>query len=188
MTVKFRIYFSVLVATALSLSSCSTAPKTAAPMANITPVHQRTDTPDFQYTFYFKVVSSLNTPDDEIMIDTNSQMRFGTHQEMSNGDWRTPTGFAYLEAKDEDSLVTFIKRNSLFEVEQGDVEPQCPKGDILHLMIYRRDLNKTIKLQTNTCVYDFNLLTGEQRKYFPQFIRFLQRIRDVYRPAIPEKR
>ncbi len=156
-------------------------------MANITPAHRTNDTSDFQYTFYFKVVSSLNTPDDEIMIDTNSQMRFGTHQEMANGQWRTPTGFAYLEAKDEDSLITFIKRNSLFAIEQGDVEPQCPKGDILHLMIYRRDLHKTLKLQTNPCVYDFNLLTGEQRKYFPQFIKFLQRIRDIYRPAIPEK-
>ena len=185
---KFSVFVMLLLTMAIGASSCSSSKQgsTVTATKDSTPVHIRRDT-SFGYTFYFKVISSLTTPDDEIMIDTNTQMRFGTHQEMKGGVWRTPTGFSFLEPKDEDSLITFIKRNSLFEIDQNDVQPPCPQGDILYVMIYRKDLNKIVKINTNTCVYDFNLLTGEQRKYFPQFIKFLQRIRDVYRPALPDK-
>ncbi len=139
-----------------------------------------------KFSFHLKTLLSLTHPDDEINIDTNGQMIFELHQLMNSGKWRNPTGFSYMNKLDDDTLWSFIKKSSLFDVQIDDVKPECPDGDLLFISIYRSDLNKTVSFQTNTCAKDYNLLTGEQRQYFPQFLAFLQRVRDKYRPHLKE--
>lgn len=141
---------------------------------------------DIKYSMYYRVLSSDKNQADEIFVDTTGEMRFNTHQQMKSGTWKTPAGFAYIEPADGDTLFYFVRKTSFFDIDPSDVLPECPDGDVLFFSIYRSDIKKEIKLKTNTCATDFNLLTGEQRKLFPMFIQFIQRLANRYRPRFPD--
>jgi hypothetical protein len=140
----------------------------------------------FKYRFYFYSLGSLTRPHDEIWIDTNGQMTFDTQQHMHDGSWKSPRGMAYLEPRDEDSLLTFIRQDALFSIDEADVTPQCPDGDQYKIRVYRSDLKKQVSFNTNTCASEFNLLVGQQRKLFPGFIAYIERLRVRYRPLYTE--
>ncbi|MBS1903075.1 MAG: hypothetical protein JSS75_05165 [Bacteroidetes bacterium] len=179
---------------AVSLASCQSSkqsttqvvaqrdtsiPPNAIPAAKVDPRLLR-------YTFYFKMLASDTHPADEIFIDTSGQMRFNTHQQMKSGIWKTPTGFAYIEPADDDTLTYFVRKESLFVIDPSDVSPECPNGDIMYISFYRPDLKKEIRLKTNTCAEEYNLLTGEQRKLFPMLLAYVQRLAQRYRPLFPD--
>ncbi len=138
------------------------------------------------YRFHFTSLGSATKPHDEIWIDTNGQMTFDTQQHMKDGSWRSPRGMAYLEPKDEDSLLTFVRLDILYSIDESDVSPQCPDGDQYGIRMSRSDLKKELFIKTNTCAAEYNLLTGQQRKIFPAFIAFIDRLRDRYRPLYTE--
>ncbi|MEP7235745.1 MAG: hypothetical protein ABI778_10665, partial [Ignavibacteriota bacterium] len=100
--------------------------------------------------------------------------------------WKEPKGLAYLEPRDEDSMLRFISHDELFTIDPADVSPLCAEGDIYTLHVIRSDLKNQLNVRTNTCVFEFNLLTGSQRKIFPELIAFINRIRDRYRPLYTE--
>ncbi len=140
----------------------------------------------FKYRFYFGSLGSLTKPHDNIWIDTAGQMTFDTEQQLKSGGWKSPRGMSFLEPKDEDTLLFFIKQDALFTIEEADVSPQCPDGDIYTIIIYRTDIKKQLSVKTNTCAPEFNLLTGQQRKIFPALLAFIDRIRDRYRPLFTD--
>jgi hypothetical protein len=121
-----------------------------------------------------------------MFIDSTGQMTFTTNQTMKSGQTKTPTGFAYLEPSDDDTLYYFVRQKSLYDIDPSDVKPQCPTGDNLIITLYRPDINKWLKLETNTCAVDFNLLTSTQRRLFQQFLLFIQRLAARYRPGFLE--
>lgn len=142
--------------------------------------------PKFKYRFYLGSPASAMRPHDEIWIDTNGQMTYDTQQKLKNGTWKSPRGLAYLERKDEDTLVNFLKYEQFFSIDESDVSPQCADGDQITLTIYRTDLKKELHITTNSCAAEFNLLTGDMRKLYPYFIAFIGRLRDRYRPLFTE--
>jgi hypothetical protein len=146
----------------------------------------KTALPKFKYRFYLGSPASAIRPHDEIWIDTNGQMTFDTQQKLKNGTWKSPRGLAYLEPKDADTLVNFLKYDQFFSIEESDVSPQCADGDQITLTIYRTDLKKELHITTNSCAAEFNLLTGDMRKLYPYFITFIGRLRDRYRPLFTE--
>jgi hypothetical protein len=160
----------------VSSAQISTSPKTEVPAPP----------KSFKYRLYFGSQGSMTLPHDQIWIDSTGQMTFDTQQHMKDGSWKSPRGLAYLEPKDEDSLLRFIRQDALFSIEEADVSPQCADGDIYKIHIIRSDLAKELQIQTNTCALEFNLLTGQQRKIFSPFIAFFNRLRDKYRPLFPE--
>ncbi len=139
-----------------------------------------------KYSFHLNASGSVTTPHDDINIDTNGQMIFDTQQHMKDGTWKSPHGMAFLEPRDEDTLLSFIKHDALFSIDESDVSPSCPDGDHYSLQIVRTDLKKRLSVRTNTCAVEYNLLTGENRKTFPAFLAFLNRLRDRYRPLYTE--
>ena len=136
----------------------------------------------FKYRFHLNASGSITTPHDDINIDTNGQMVFDTQQHMKDGSWKSPHGLAYLEPRDEDTLLSFIKHDALFSIEESDISPSCPDGDHYSLQITRTDLKNRLSVTTSTCAAEYNLLTGENRKTFPAFLAYLNRLRDRYRP------
>lgn len=140
----------------------------------------------FKYKFHLNASGSMTTPHDDIMIDTNGQMIFDTQQHLKNGTWKSPHGMAFLEQRDEDTLLSFIKQDALFSIDESDVSPLCPDGDHYSLQIIRTDLKKNLSVSTNSCAAEFNLLTGENRKMFPAFLAYLSRLRDRYRPLFTD--
>jgi hypothetical protein len=140
----------------------------------------------FTYRFHFANLGSMTKPHDEIWIDTSGQVTFNTHQHMKDGSWKSPRGFAYLEPKDEDTLLFFIRKDAMYSIEESDVSPQCPDGDQYTIRMSRSDLKKELIIQTNTCAGEYNLLTGDQRKLFPAFLAYIDRLRDRYRPLYTE--
>ena len=176
----------VILGVFLTMVGCNSSQNLSSDRASAKDSVLHRDPQGIKFAFHLKTLLSLTHPDDEINIDTNGQMIFELHQQMNSGKWRNPTGFSYMTAADDDSLWSFIKRASIFEIQTEDVKPECRAGDVLQISIYRSDLNKTVSFQTNTCSKEYNLLTGEQRTYFPQFLDFLQRVRDRYRPHLKE--
>jgi len=140
----------------------------------------------FKFRLHLKAAGSMTTPHDDINIDTNGQMIFDTQQHMKNGTWKSPHGMAFLEPRDEDTLFSFIKIETLFSIEESDVSPLCPDGDQYSLQIMRTDLKKGLSINTNTCAGEYNLLTGEPRKIYPAFLAYLNRLRDRYRPLFTD--
>jgi hypothetical protein len=140
----------------------------------------------FRYRFHLNASGSMTTPHDDINIDTNGQMVFDTQQHMKDGTWKSPHGMAFLEPRDEDTLLSFIKRDILFSIDESDVSPSCPNGDHYSLQISRTDLQKKLSITTNTCAAEYNLLTGDARKIFPAFLAYLNRLRDRYRPLFTD--
>lgn len=140
----------------------------------------------FKYRFHLGTYGSETKPHDDIWIDTSGQMTFDTQQRLKNGNWKTPRGMAYLEPRDEDSLLFFISQDILFSIEQSDISPHCPNGEQFSIRIYRTDLKKELSVVTNECASEFNLLTGTQRKIFPPFIAYINRIRERYRPLFTD--
>jgi hypothetical protein len=138
----------------------------------------------FLYKFYLEAFGTFESPHDKFWIDTTGQMSFDYDQHMQSGQWKKLRGMAFLEVKDEDTLLTFIKDKTLFDIEEADVTPQCPTGDQYVLSIWRSDLTKRLSIHTNFCAAEYNLLTGPQRKLFPKFLAFLSRLRVRYRPGI----
>jgi hypothetical protein len=141
---------------------------------------------DIKYVFHYKVINSQSSPNDDMFIDSTGQMTFSTNQQLKSGKLKNPTGFAYLEPSDDDTLYYFVRQNSLIDIEPSDVKPQCPTGDILVITLYRCDIKKWLKLETSTCAVDFNLLSSGQRKLFQQFIPFVRRLASRYRPGFLE--
>jgi hypothetical protein len=138
---------------------------------------------DIKYVFHYKVINSAESPNDDMFVDSTGQMTFSTDQKLKSGQLKNPTGFAYLEPSDDDTLYYFIRQSALMDIDPGDVKPQCPTGDVLIITLYRCDLRKWLKLETNTCAVDFNLLSSGQRKLFQQFIPFIRRLAARYRPG-----
>lgn len=137
----------------------------------------------FKYKFHLNASGSMTTPHDDINIDTNGQMIFDSQQHMKDGTWKSPHGMAFLEPRDEDTLLSFIKHDALFSIEESDVSSSCPDGDHYLLQIMRTDLKNRLSLKTSTCAAEYNLLTGDNRKTFPAFLAYLNRLRDRYRPV-----
>jgi hypothetical protein len=182
-----RIVFVGCFAALLVMGCNSSSQTTKTSTATIEkPVAKKKNDSSFVFTLRLRAVREMSSPFDDIYIDTNGQMVYETKQQMKDGQWRKPKGFAYLSIKDEDSLVNFIRKKSLFQIDPSDVKPECPAENVLFIDIYRSDLQKTLSLETNRCVENTNLLTGEQRHYFPQFIAFLEKVRVAYRPQLPE--
>jgi hypothetical protein len=181
---RILVIVGLAAVVAVGCNSSSQSTKTTATTIE-KPQVKKSDS-SFVFTLRLRAVKEMSSPYDDIFIDTNGQMIYETKQQMKNGEWRKPKGFAYLNLKDEDSLVNFISKKSLFEIDPMDVKPECPTENVLFLNIYRSDLQKTIAIETNRCAEITNLLTGEQRHYFPQFIAFLERVREAYRPQLPE--
>lgn len=178
------LIFSVLLSS--SIVSCSGG-------KSVSSIEQKKDsvkivkTSDrFKYRFYLGSPATANRPHDEIWIDTTGQMTYDTQQKLKNGTWKSPRGMAYLEPKDADTLFNFIKYDKFFSIEESDVSPQCPDGDLITLRIYRTDLKKELHITTNSCAAEFNLLTGDIRKIYPYFIAYIGRLRDRYRPLFTE--
>ena len=140
----------------------------------------------FKYKFHLNASGSMTSPHDDINIDTNGQMVFDTQQHMKDGSWKSPHGLAYIEPRDEDTLLSFLKHDALFSIDESDVSPSCPDGDHYALQIMRTDLKKRLSVNTNTCAGEYNLLTGDQRKIYPAFLAYLNRLRDRYRPLFTE--
>ena len=177
----------LLVFLSAQLVSCSSGKSTGISQVKADTVKHVASAPQvFTYRFYFGSVGSVTKPHDEIWIDTSGQMTFDTHQHMNDGSWKSPHGIAYLEPRDEDTMLTFIKQDVLFSIDESDVTPQCPDGDQYTIRLYRSDLHKKISFRTNTCALEYNLLTGQQRKIFPAFIAFIDRMRARYRPLYTE--
>jgi len=185
---NFRL-LSIAFSLAISsmLISCSGGKSTSS-TAEKTEVKKNVSLPPqtFTYRFHFASLGSMTKPHDEIWIDTSGQMTFDTHQHMKDGTWKSPRGMAYLEPKDEDSLLAFIRQDILYSIDQSDVSPQCPDGDQYSIRLYRSDLKKELSIKTNTCAAEFNLLTGQQRKLFPAFVAYIDRLRNRYRPLYTE--
>ncbi len=187
MSNKFiALIFSSIVLSA-GLFSCSGGKPTIKetlykePEKKVAPVVQQ-----FKFKFHLNASGSMTTPHDDINIDTNGQMIFDSQQHMKDGTWKSPHGMAFLEPRDEDTLLSFIKRDALFSIDESDISPLCPDGDHYSLQIVRTDLKKSLSVTTNTCASEYNLLTGENRKIFPAFLAYLNRLRDRYRPLYTE--
>ncbi|HYM20578.1 MAG TPA: hypothetical protein VEW28_06200 [Candidatus Kapabacteria bacterium] len=186
-------FISLLFASVLCLLGACSSPHSISKtgsidMTNNPAIMQKSlKTSDIKYVFRYRMISSTSSPNDDLFIDSTGQMTFHTTQKTMSGEVKTPTGFAYLEPADGDTLYYFIRQNLLYDIDPNNVNPQCPTGDIFSLYIYRCDSNKSIRLQTNTCAQDFNLLTGPQRKLFQQLIPFVQRLAARYRPGFTIK-
>ena|SRR5579872_5799938 len=181
MNAKFFLLTSFVVICAF-VGSCSSIK----PVASEKKTEEQKPAPalpqTFTYRFHFASLGSMTKPHDEIWIDTTGQMTFDTHQHLKDGSWKSPRGFAFLEPRDEDTLLFFIRKNILFSIDESDVSPQCPDGDQYIIRMYRSDLKKELFIRTNPCAGEYNLLTGEQRKIFPLFLAYIERLRDRYRP------
>src|SRR4051812_25653100 len=59
----------------------------------------------FTYSLSLEAPATIKHPHDGFWIDTSGQMTFETDQHMKNGTWKKPRGLAYLEPKDEDTLL-----------------------------------------------------------------------------------
>jgi hypothetical protein len=182
----YKLFFLLFALASCSLISCSSKSVSKTEEKNESKKVVLITPKMFTYSISLEAPASIKHPHDGFWIDTSGQMTFETDQHMKNGSWKKPRGLAYLEPKDEDSLLTFIRKDAFFSIEESDVSPQCPNGDQYILQLYRSDLNKKITLHTNTCASDFNLLTGEMRKVFPQFLAFIGRLRDRYRPLFTD--
>jgi len=178
-------YKIVVLFFSLIIISCGGS-KTSSSAEKLEQKHVPAPVQPFTYTLRFVASGSMKSPHDEIYIDSSGQMIFNTDQHLKNGLWKTPRGMAYLEARDEDTLLQFIKQDNLFSIVESDVSPQCPEGDHFTLKIHRSDLKKDLFINTNTCAAEYNLLTGSNRKVFPDFLSFIGRLRDRYRPALTE--
>jgi hypothetical protein len=169
----------LFAAIAGSLASCS-SPKTVSK----TEAAKTADTLSFRYRFHVLTLGALpGQHHDEIWIDTTGQMRFNSDQHRRDSTWTQVPSMAYLEPRDEDTLLSFLKHAELFSIDESDVTPQCPTGETYSFIIYRSDLKKTVRFKTNTCAAEFNLLTGVKRKLFPGFLAYVDRLRDRYRPS-----
>src|ERR1043165_2975861 len=102
------VYLAAVVAGGCNSSSQST--KTTATTIEKPQVKKQDSS--FVFTLRFRAVKEMSSPYDDFFIDTNGQMIYETKQQMKNGEWRKPKGFAYLNLKDEDSLVNFIRKKS----------------------------------------------------------------------------
>ena len=138
----FHTCFLLLSAALISCSggkSVTTSEKKVEAAKPVPVVPQR-----FTYRFHFIALGSATRPHDEFWIDTSGQMTFDTHQHMRDGSWKSPHGIAFLEPRDEDSLLSFIKQDVLFTIEESDVSPQCAEGDIYTFHILRSDIKKEL--------------------------------------------
>lgn len=147
-----------------------------------------TEEKDFAYSFYFLGSATLSMPADEITIDTSGQMYFVSQQRLPAGNWTKPRGLAFLEQNDLDTLLSIIKDSTFFYISNDDVSAQCAEGSEISFQLYRMDIHKGLKIKTNTCAADYNLLTGNERKLFKKFMYFMQNIRERYRPKILPKK
>jgi len=182
---NFRSTFFIFLAAFFSvgLFSCSGGKSTSlSQVKSDTLKHAAASPQTFTYRFYFGSVGSMTRPHDEIWIDTSGQMTFDTHQHMHDGSWKSPHGIAYLEPRDEDSLLYFIRQDIIFSIDESDVTPLCADGDQYTIRLWRSDLKREVKFKTNTCAPEYNLLTGQLRKIFPAFIAYIDRMRTRYRP------
>jgi hypothetical protein len=136
----------------------------------------------FVYNFYMEVYGTETTPHDKIWIDSSGQMRFDHDQLLKNGAWKPVHGLAYLDPKDEDAFLSFIKNNYLYTIHESDITPQCATGEQFVFRISRSDLQQVFSAHTNSCASEYNLLTGEARKLFTPFLEFIQYMRKKYRP------
>jgi hypothetical protein len=169
------------------LISCSGSKSTTVTQVKTDSVKKAPISPQrFTYRFHFAALGTATRPQDEFWIDTSGQMTFDTHQHMKDGSWKSPHGIAYLEPRDEDSLLSFIKQDILYTIDESDVSPLCPDGDIYTFHILRSGIKKEVSFKTNTCAPEYNLLTGQQRKFFPLFLAFIDRLRVRYRPLYTE--
>lgn len=152
---------------------------------------QKTESPkkitpsSLAFVYHFHVTTlglGANKHHDEMSIDTNGQMMFKAQQHFKNGDWKEIPGMAFIEPRDEDTLLSYLKQDALFSIGESDVTPQCPDGETYSIIMYRSDLKKEVRFKTNSCAKEFNLLFGVKRKLFPGFLSYIDRLRDKYRP------
>lgn len=136
------------------------------------------------YRLYFRASRTLQSPPDEVSIDTTGQMVFVTQQRMSDGTWRSPKGLAFLEPKHADSLIALITDSLLYTIRQEDVISPCPDGADYDIRIERMDKKWTLATRTNTCARTANLLTGERRQLIKRLIDLFEEIRGFYRPRL----
>jgi hypothetical protein len=161
---------------ALDKAAEKTAPKVTIPQ----PIHS------YKYKLHLNASGSRTTSHDDINIDTNGQMIFDTQQLMKDGTWQSPHGMAFLDPRDADTLLSFIKIDALFSIDESDVSTSCPNGDRYLLQITRTDPPKKLSITTNTCSSEYNLLVGEQRKIYPAFLAYMGRLRRKYRPLFSD--
>src|SRR5438045_4105453 len=121
MSLRKGMYFSSVIFFA-ALISCSGG-KTASSTTEKTETAKQKNPQTFTYKFYFGSLGSVTRPHDDIWIDSAGQMTFDTKQHLKSGAWKSPRGLAYLEPKDEDTLLSFIRQDALFSIEQADVSP-----------------------------------------------------------------
>jgi hypothetical protein len=168
-------FFSCSSSKSVTTSKSETDQKTVPPPAQT-----------FTYTLRLVASGSLNTPHDEIFLDTSGQITFNTDQRLKKGGWKRPRGLAFIEPRDEDTLLHFIQQEELFSIQESDITPQCPEGDQYLLKIHRSDLKNDLTVNTNTCASEFNLLSGSKRKLFSSFLTYIGRLRDRYRPGFTD--
>ncbi|MDP4219352.1 MAG: hypothetical protein Q8916_02010 [Bacteroidota bacterium] len=169
-----------------SVNSCSSGKSGISDTGKNSVQNSKAVSAPMTYRFHFGASGTATKPHEEFWIDSTGKMTFDTRQHMKNGTWKTPRGLSYIEPRDEDTLLYYIKQDALFDIDESDVSPQCPEGESFALRIARSDLKKELAIITNTCASEFNLLTGQQRKIFPPFLAFLNRLRDRYRPLFTD--
>src|SRR4051812_45809400 len=103
---SFCIFLSFFCFSLISCSGNKAISTTPSPKDTLKKV--QTVSPHFTYRFHLSAPTSMRSPHDEILIDTNGQMTYDSEQHMKNGKWKRPRGYAYLEPKDEDTLLSFI--------------------------------------------------------------------------------
>jgi hypothetical protein len=179
----FFFFFFIAIGTLISCGGTKSVTKNELRTDSLKKVSTKPTT--FTYRFHVTTLGlGANQHHDEISIDTTGQIMYNAQQHFKNGDWKRVPGMAFIEPKDEDTLLTFIRQDALFSIEESDVTPQCPDGETYSFIIYRSDLKKEIRFKTNSCAAEFNLLTGAKRKLFPGFLAYIDRLRDRYRPQL----
>ena len=141
-----------------------------------------------KYRIYFMGSRTLESPPDEITIDTNLHMTFLTQQQMQDGRWRQPKGIAMLEPADQDSLEAILHDSELYTMKQEDVYPLCPEGSEHVYRIERKDKDLLLAIKTNTCAKIVNSLNSRQRVLLRRLIDYFEKLRKNYRPQFTEDR
>jgi len=141
---------------------------------------------DFKFSLFISGGGDKNGAIDSWTLDTNGIMSVHTSIRKAVGKYQSLKALAGLDSVDMDTLRMLIWKGKLQTLDSTDITQQCAGDEHFLMRIVPLSTEMPVTLSFDACATDYNLLIGQQRRYFKKFMDWWGRMRVKYRPSQPE--
>jgi hypothetical protein len=169
----------------IALAACQSSQTSKSSLVDST--RSKLATPvDFKFSFFITGLGDSHGMVDSWTLDTNGIMVVHATRRLSNGKYQKLNALAGLDSIDMDTLRMLILNGKLLTLDSTDLTQQCAGDEHFMMRIVPLSTERPVTLSFDACAADYNLLTGQQRRYFKKFMDWWGRMRVKYRPVKEE--